>query len=444
MIKYNTIRLGDYIETITDYHANGSYKVLKENVKLKSEPSYAIMIRTLNFERNDFENDLIYLNEIEYNYLSKSKVYPGDIIMNKIANPGTVYLMPDLNKPISLAMNLFLIRLNKSINQKYMFYLMKFNESYIKRFANGTTTLTITKDSVRDLEFEVPDITVQKQIAKVLSDLDAKIEVNNKINQELEALAKTIYDYWFVQFDFPDQNGKPYKSSGGKMVYNEELKREIPEGWDEGKFGEYATVSSGYAFKSSNWQTKGCSVLKIKDITEEGKVNTSDLAYVSKEIAKKANRFNSKEGDVIIAMTGATIGKFAIIPEDDYLINQRVGLYSLGEDRLSRLPFLYSSLKQEYFRLQVFKLGSGAAQPNISGEQLDNIFLLFPTEDLIKKYNEKFEPFFKKILENQKENQKLAALRDWLLPMLMNGQVTVGEAKEQLGMVAEESEKYKA
>jgi type I restriction enzyme S subunit len=113
------ITLGDFIDVITDYHANGAYEKLKENVCLKYEPDFAIMIRTLNFESNDFKSNLIYLNEKEYNYLSKTKVYPYDLAMNKIANPGSVYLMPDLNKPVSLAMNLFLIRFNKKVDQKF-------------------------------------------------------------------------------------------------------------------------------------------------------------------------------------------------------------------------------------------------------------------------------------------------------------------------------------
>ncbi|MEY3785861.1 MAG: hypothetical protein RLZ75_66, partial [Pseudomonadota bacterium] len=207
---WKKITLGDFIEVITDYHSNGAYENLKENVTLKYEPDFAIMIRTLNFESNDFRKNLIYLNEFEYNYLSKSKVKPYDLIMNKIANAGSVYLMPKLNQPVSLAMNLFLIRFNEKMNQKFMFYLMKINEPYIKRFANGTTTKTITKDAVRQLNFTVPDLQIQEQIASLLYALDSKIELNNKINTELEAMAKTLYDYWFVQFDFPDKDGKPY------------------------------------------------------------------------------------------------------------------------------------------------------------------------------------------------------------------------------------------
>ena len=157
MNNWQQIELGDYIEIITDYHANGAYEKLKENITLKYVPDYAIMVRTLNFESNDFEDKMIYLNEFEYNYLSKSKVKPYDVIMNKIANAGSVYLMPDLNKPVSLAMNLFLIRFNKKIDQRFAYYLMKFNEGYIKKFANGTATKSITKDAVRALKFNVPN-----------------------------------------------------------------------------------------------------------------------------------------------------------------------------------------------------------------------------------------------------------------------------------------------
>ena len=119
MTEFQKVRLGDFIEILTDYHANGSYEVLEKNIKLKRNPDFAVMIRTLNFERSDFKDQLIYLNKTEYEYLSKTKVYPDDILMNKIANPGTVYLMPDLKKPVSLAMNLFLIRFNSKMNQKY-------------------------------------------------------------------------------------------------------------------------------------------------------------------------------------------------------------------------------------------------------------------------------------------------------------------------------------
>lgn len=155
-------------------------------------------------------------------------------------------------------------------------------------------------------------------------------------------------------------------------------------------------------------------------------------------------------------MTGATVGKFAIVPytNEPLFVNQRVGYFSLGENPIDKLPFLINSLNQKYFREAIFTLASGAAQPNISNEQINNIALLLPKEKLILKFNSSLSPCYSRILNNQKENQELASLRDWLLPMLMNGQVTVastGSATEkgyevedsELGMVAEDKVEYK-
>ena len=218
------IKLGDYIKVLIDYHSGGSYKTLKENTKILYEPDYAVMIRTLNFERNDFEKDLIYCDKKSYDFLKYSHVKENDVLMNKIANPGSVYIMPQVNYNVTCGMNLFLLRF-KNINQRYMYYVMKHNEQYIKSKVHGTTTKTITKDEVRNLYFKIHETEeLQEKVTKLLTNIDYKLENNKKINNELEGLSKTIYDYWFLQFNFPDKNGKPYKSSGGKMVWNEIVK----------------------------------------------------------------------------------------------------------------------------------------------------------------------------------------------------------------------------
>lgn len=273
----------------------------------------------------------------------------------------------------------------------------------------------------------LPDKTEQKKITSVLSVLDFKIELNNRINAELEAMAKTIYDYWFVQFDFPNENGKPYKSTGGKMVWNEELKREIPEGWENGIFADYCPSTGGFAFKSSWWTDEGVAVAKIKDIQENYTLDTSDLARVEISDKEIDDKFLAKAGDILIAMTGATVGKYAIVPITDYpiYVNQRVGYFNLGNNPIKRLPFLINSMNQPYFRNSIFTLANGAAQPNISNEQINSVQLLMPNKMLIDKYNEIFYPYYKTILNKQYENQQLASIRDWLLPMLMNGQILV-------------------
>lgn len=321
-------------------------------------------------------------------------------------------------------------------SELFMHYVFTFIKATIQNAASGSIQDNINIDFLTNLNFKIPEKGIQDIIAKVLSDLDAKIELNNKINAELEAMAKTLYDYWFVQFDFPNADGKPYKTSGGTMVWNEELKREIPLGWEVKNIGDYVKSSGGYAFKSSEWTESGLPVVKIKDIQEDYTLNLNDISHVSFSTIVD-RKFIAEAGEVVIAMTGATVGKYAIIPytENEILVNQRVGIFKTNGNPLDKLPFLINSLNQKYFRESVFTLASGAAQPNISNEQINSIPLLLPTNAMIQSFNKKLKPNYLKILSNQKENQQLASLRDWLLPMLMNGQVSVGDVAEELGMV---------
>ena len=323
----------------------------------------------------------------------------------------------------------------------------------------GSTVPLINLSVLKGLPITLPkSINVQNKIVEVLENISLKIELNNRINTELEAMAKTLYDYWFVQFDFPTPSplgrageGIPYKTSGGKMVWNEELKREIPEGWEAGTIGNYCKSTGGFAFKSSWWSDKGLKVVKIKDIQENNTINLTDLSFADIPIDKIGINFLAKPGNVLIAMTGATVGKFAIVPftAEPLFVNQRVGYFNLGDNPIEKLPFLINSLNQKYFREAIFTLASGAAQPNISNEQINDIQLLSPKKDLIEKFNAIFSSYYLKILSNQKENQELASLRDWLLPMLMNGQVNVVDVAvlrqtqdDMLGMVAEASARY--
>ena len=433
MSDMNNIVLGNYIDTITDYHANGSYKILKENITLKKEDDYSIMIRTLNFERGDFKNDLIFLNQKEYEYLKKTKVYPGDIIMNKIANPGSVYLMPDLNKPVSLAMNLFLIRLNSKLNQKYMYYLMKIHESYIKRFANGTTTLTITKESVRDLKFKVPSIKIQNTIEEFLSRIDKKIELNKIINAELESLAKLIYDYWFVQFDFPDKNGKPYKSSGGKMVWNEELKREIPEGWEVSELGKYYKLQRGISYKGSEINGSGIPMINLNSFYLNGTYKREGIKIYS---GKYSEKNLTDPGDLLIATTDVTrnadiIGRAIIVP--DYYKDNIV--YSMDIAKISpkkhmTASYLVMLFNSNHYHNYIKWFASGTLVLHLNTDGTKWYKAEIPPKSLLDKYDDFYSSICMKINRNSTENTKLEKLRDWLLPMLMNGQVSVSNIEE--------------
>jgi type I restriction enzyme S subunit len=270
------------------------------------------------------------------------------------------------------------------------------------------------------LDLILPDYEKQKKSGDFLFRINQKIKLNNKINAELEAMAKTLYDYWFVQFDFPDVNGKPYKSSGGKMVWNEALKRDIPEGWEVKKISDLAPVITGkqdanFATTNGiyNFFTCGEEVLKCETYEFEGK---------SILIAGNGN-FNVKLYD----------GKFNAYQRTYILIPEDKKFYTL----------IYLVIKD---RIYSFKNGSrGSIVKFITKGDIENIPIPLPKEakkDLFDKINSTTSLIEKKI----KENQELASLRDWLLPMLMNGQVSVGGYKVEefeLGMVAEADVEYK-
>ena len=234
------------------------------------------------------------------------------------------------------------------VDYKYFTYFFHTKEGQKRLLANkchvGVPALAQATTNFKQVEIPLPDLPTQQKIASVLSALDAKIALNNRINAELETMAKTLYDYWFVQYEFPDAEGKPYKTNGGEMIWNEDLKREIPQGWEVRTLGEYAKSAGGYAFKSSEWVNEGLSVIKIKDIQEDYTLNLNNISKVDAQ-TNIDEKFIAKAGEVIIAMTGATIGKYAIVPlsSKKIFVNQRVGIFKLGNEPIKKLPFLINS-----------------------------------------------------------------------------------------------------
>jgi len=292
---------------------------------------------------------------------------------------------------------------DKNISPKYLYYLLtqKHITNYLHTIATNAVSAypSINSDDISDLVFDFPDNPIQLCIIAVLSALDDKIALNNRINDNLEAMAKTIYDYWFVQ--------------------------NADEKWEKKEIEDYIPSSGGFAFKSTEWINKGISVIKIKDIQEDNTLNFNDMSKVSEETIVD-DKFIANTGEVVIAMTGATIGKVAVVPYHNHkiFVNQRVGIFK-SANPIGNLPFLINSLKQPYIRESIFSISGGAAQPNISNEQINTIQLTMPDNNLIERYNHLMKPLYMQILKNQQQNQHLTQLRDWLLPMLMNGQVSV-------------------
>ncbi|MFN3137691.1 MAG: restriction endonuclease subunit S [Allomuricauda sp.] len=344
---------------------------------------------------------------------------------------------------------------------KYFYYLL--GELNLNKKQIGSSQPLLTQGILNNISAKIhKSDKEQKQIAKVLSDLDAKIETNNKINAELEAMAKLIYDYWFVQFDFPfdfaqgkpDVNGQPYKSSGGKMVYNEQLKREIPEGWTSNTMADWiendANGDWGKSEPEGNYNVQ-VNCIRGADLPSlDGfKTNESPTRYIHKNKTHKILKSN----DLIIEISGGSptqsTGRISFVTEETFkryeaplICSNFCKVVRLKEPK--NLYIFYYTWKEAFEQGNMFNYeGKTSGIRNLLFSSLVESFKVpIPETGLVEKFYDFMKPIQKQKQRNLLENQKLAELRDWLLPMLMNGQVTVREAEEQLGMVAEENGKY--
>lgn len=401
------INLGDCLSLLTDYHANGSYKLLKKNVKLLDKPDYAIMIRTTNFEKQDFKNDLKYISKNAYEFLKKSKVKPNDILMNKIANAGSVYLMPDLGKPVSLAMNLFLLRTNRNLtDQKYVYYYLKANEKYVKLFAIGTAAKTINKTSVRNLKIFLPDLKNQKKVSTILSSYDYLIENNNRRIEILEEIAQAIYKEWFVHFRFPGHEKV-------KMVDSELGK--IPEKWKIYNLGKLANIIK------ENYEETYHKNLPLLDLSRIPKKSLIVNNYgVFDEI--KASRIIFKEGDVLFGSIRPYFHK-VIFAMKKGITN--VSVLIIRANNESMFPYLFWYLFDENTIMWATKQSGGTKMPVISWKILKRKKIIFPDSEIIYKFNKKIFPFIEIIKILNKKNEILARSRNILLPKLISGEINV-------------------
>ena len=345
----------------------------------------------------------------------------GDVLIANIRPYLKKVWFADIDGGASSDVLVFRVKEGHSPSFLYAVLLQDSFFDYVMQGAKGSKMPRGDKEQI--LRYEMPTLSCSEEsIGTFFLNLDQKIRLNEQINQNLEAMAKQLYDYWFVQFDFPDENGRPYKSSGGKMVWNEKLKREIPEGWDSIPIGNYAPCKGGYAFKSSDFcKRRGVPVIKIGNIRDDYTLDMTDCQCIENF---DNSQFLAKRFDLVIAMTGATIGKFAI-SQRDYWVNQRVGRFELGDTPLNRLGYLFNSLKQDYFREQIFQIASGCAQPNISSEQIDAILILKPKDSILSQFNNICRSLLKQQSENLLQIEELTKQRDELLPLLMNGQVSV-------------------
>ncbi|MGR5472064.1 restriction endonuclease subunit S [Vibrio astriarenae] len=424
-MQYNKVALGDLLLVLTDYHANGAYKKLKENVELLDEEDFALMVRTTNFENNDFSSSLKFISEHAYNFLEKSKVYGGDLIMNKIANAGSIYLMPDLKCPVSLAMNLFLIRVDETkANPVYVYIYLKVHEAYVKQFANGSVTKTITKEAVRNLEISLPPRNIQDQIAEHYGSLSKKIEVNSRINQTLEEMAQAIFKSWFVDFDpvKAKMNGEQPEGmdAATASLFPEKLDSEtgIPEGWSRGVISDIAKLNG----KSWTKKKHPDEVHYVDLANTKNGVIESITSYEFEDAPSRARRVLNP-GDTIVGTVRPGNRSFAYIGETEQPLTGSTGFAVLTPKEEFWSSLVYLATTNDDSIDEYARLADGGAYPAIKPVVVAETECAIPTEEIAKKFWEITGPMLKKANQNRLENEELAALRDTLLPKLLSGDI---------------------
>lgn len=381
--KWPKAKIGDVAESITDYVANGSFASLAEHVHYKNTEDFAVLIRLVDYN-NNFSGNFVFIDEHAYNFLNKSKLYGGEIIISNVgANVGTVFRCPYLKYKMSLAPNAIMVKFKGDNNFYYYWLSSYYGQSMLKSIVTGSAQPKFNKTNFKEILVPIPPFEVQKKIAGVLGALDDKIELNNKINQNLEAQAQALFKSWFVDFE-------PF---GGKM----------PDDWKIGKLGEIIKITSGKRplFKCNNKD-------KFVSIPIVG---ASDIMGYTNEVL-----YHDK-----ILITGR-VGTHGVIqrfcdacwPSDNTLV-----LFS------NSYEYVYQCLK----RIDFSAMNRGSTQPLITQNDLKNCDIIIPSEVWLNKFEHTAGKLLALNENNEKENTQLTELRDTLLPKLMSGEINVDDVK---------------
>jgi len=297
----------------------------------------------------------------------------------------------------------------KSINPYYIYYLLK--NLHLEEYGGGSTVPTLNRNDIHQQKVYIPDdLKYQNEVSNFFISIDKKINLNNKINDNLEQQAKLLYDYWFTQFDFPDENGKPYRTSGGKMVWNEQLKRDIPEGWEVKSLTEILQKNTDVFDYQSIQPAVDLSIMPSNSIA---------ISQLNSSNSFTTNLFTMKKGDILFGSIRPYLHKAGFAPCDGVVAGT---VHSFRVKNSQDNNFALMTVSRDKFFNYAVNVSSGTKMPVVSSDSILDYKVPYNNK-IARKYNK--IPLIAIISSHIQENQKLISLRDWLLPMLMNGQATI-------------------
>ena len=309
---------------------------------------------------------------------------------------------------------------------KYMAFY--FRSALFRKAVTNNAFMTLrasfNEDIFTFLDVYLPDYDEQVRIGDMLYNIECKIQKNKEINDYLEEMAKTIYDYWFVQFDFPDENGKPYKSSGGKMVWNDKLNLQIPNTWQSTELSSYGKIISGGTPSTENedfYADDGIAWITPNDLSN----NTSNMFISHGERDISLQGLNNSSANLIpsssiLLSTRAPIGYIAV-SMNELTTNQ--GFKTLVPNDTDNTSFLYYLIKRNIPYLE--QMGTGTTFKEVSKDSMEHLTVILPSDNILAHFFKKIKPYIMLRKSYEQETKKLISIRNWLLPIVMNGQATI-------------------
>lgn len=398
-----------------------------------SGPVY-LGIKAISPDGKLIENEFTHISEEDYKIWTK-RVTPtdGDIVFSYEATLGRYAIVPKGFRG-SLGRRLAIVRVkNDTVNPTWLYYFFRSKEW--SRFVEnhtivGSTVNRLSIDEFPTYKVPVPDRIIQDDMVKILEAIDKKIDLNNKTNQKLEALARSIYNYWFVQHDFPTSGNKPYKSSGNSMVNSALLERDIPKGWGSDAVGNLIKLQAGVSYSSDEISSgDGLPMINLGSIDKNREYRDDKLKFYSGKVNESKSIV---PGDMLLACTdltseGIIIGCPIFTPRHYKKFTYSMDLSKINITSDKILPtYLYMTLRTDWYHKYIKRFASGTNVRHLDTKGVERYTIELPPLELQQKFESVVRPMFEKINDALIENQELVNLRDWLLPLLINGQVTNG------------------